>query len=287
MILSDHSETHNSEFKLGSRSCCKRHVITQGELKMFLDQHALLVLDTTLLSNTHHLSFTKQRPSLRIKSSMPKWYSASRYDGLYNDWEWYSFISVPLVNKYRVSVSSIQKESRQWYMCDPVVCTDEPGWTRRRYYMRRKQADTLEGTWLHPVFKWPAARPPCLKLITWLKTTFVPDRRWRRAALRSSSEGLREDCVQIAGHLGEAVKGNENVMLASCTERIVWVDEVKFDEVLQVSKKFSLGSIRDRVSRRWFNGCDSDSIQGRWFQICTTAKFCLTWLKRVIEEHNH
>lgn len=115
MILSDHSETDNSELKLGSRSCCKRHVITQGGLKMFLDQHALLVLDTTLLSNTHHLSFTKQRPSLRIKSSMPKWYSASRYDGQWLRMIQYSFISVPLVNKYRVSVSSIQKESRQWY----------------------------------------------------------------------------------------------------------------------------------------------------------------------------
>lgn len=162
----------------------------------------------------------------------------------------FNFWTVSFVDKnLRVSGAKLL-EKQQWRICVILhrwPCSVlQPRWTRRQKYMRRTQSDTLEGTWLHPVFKWPAAHPPCLKLITWLKTTFVPDHGWRHTVLRSSSEGLREDCVQIASHLGKAVKGNENVMLASCTERIVRVDEVKSDEVLQVSKAFFLSPMRDQ-----------------------------------------
>ncbi len=151
------------------------------------------------------------------------------------------------------------------------------------------------------MFKWPPAHPPCLKLITWLESTVIPDHGWRHAAVKSSSEGLQEDCVQIAGDLREAVKGNGNVMPASCTEWIVSVDKVKFDGVWEVTKTswdrfcvlcLEMGAIQLILDLYYIQPATEASLgsvsQKTWPCLAVGPhRFCLTWLKSVIEAHSH
>lgn len=183
-------------------------------------------------------------------------------------------------------MSSIPKDSSQWYACDPVICTDEPGWTRWRYYMRRMQADTLEGTRLrcsndlphaHHVSNWLRDwKPPSFPITAGDATLWeAPLRVLERIVYRlqviwgRQSRGTRTSCWLAVqkGLCGWMRWSSMRFCRCQRNSFLRW-SETEFCGVL-------------------FNGCDSNSIQGRWFQICTTAKFCLTWLKRVIEEHSH